>query len=130
DHAQFAFVNLSGNVLTPVNALADGRTRTSIQPITLDTASINYASNRGLSHKVFTHLSYNWMPCEDYTPFIGIGASAEFGQSCKNRDCDDRRQCNNVCTPKTACNDDVDGSCVTCALSQWAVWIKGGVLFN
>jgi hypothetical protein len=129
DHSQFAFVNVSGNDLTPLTTVTNSaQVHTSIQPITLDTAAINYAANRGMSSKIFTHLNYSWTPCEDYTPFVGVGGFAEFGQSCKSDRCD--TNCPVSCTPRAGCDDDAEGSCVTCALSQWAVWIKGGVLFN
>lgn len=131
--------NIDGATLAFYNGIglrnkADSQNiKTSIQPVTLDTAAINYASNRGISHKVFTHLNYIWNPCEEYTPFIGVGASAEFGQSCKSNkpDCDEKPNCQvAACTPKTGCNDEVSGTHTTCALSQWAVWLKGGVRFN
>lgn len=125
DLQQPAFVNGTTQVHTFGTT---NQTRTSIQPVTLDTDIINYASNRGISHKLFTHLSYTWKDCETWKPFLGIGASAEFGQSC-NSGCGDDSSCNTTCS--SSCDpDDIQGSCVSCALNQWSVWIKGGVLYN
>lgn len=132
DNRQLAYFNNAGT-LVAVTSAGDVQTATSIQAITLDKSSVNYSSNRGISHKVFTNLSYTWKECEDWMPFIGIGVSAEFGQSCSkgcNDSCDTacNTSCNTSCN--TGCNTDSDGSCVSCALNQWSVWFQGGVAFN
>jgi hypothetical protein len=128
DKENLAYFN-NGGALTPIHTFGTAtQTHTSIQPITLDTDVINYSSNRGISNKLFTHISYTWKDCETWKPFLGIGASAEFGQSCNNR-CNETPGCGTSC--KTNCCDgDSSGTCVSCALNQWAVWIKGGVLYN
>jgi hypothetical protein len=101
---------------------------TSIQPIFISQTDINFAKTQGLSHKIFSHFGYNW-DCECWSPFLGIGFEAEFAQHNNDR-------CNNDCNSdcKTSCNDncdnDLQGDCVRCGLSQWGIWIKGGVAFN
>jgi len=59
-----------------------------------------------LSHKIFAHFSYAWkddMEEEGHTPYLGLGGEAEFaGKTCGNY----------------------------AALSQWGIWLKGGVAFN
>jgi len=147
DNAQFAYIQVAPPALTPAEPLfgltgepdtdtAD-ETRTSIQPVTLADATINYSGNRGISNKIFTHLNYTWKDNEDWVPFIGIGASAEFGQSCRKgcesscdtNACNTSSSCSTNACETTPCGD-VKRSCVSCALSQWAVWVKGGISFN
>jgi hypothetical protein len=85
------------------------------------------ARTKGLSNKVFGHVNYSWMDSyEDYVPFVGLGGFAEFGSS---------SDCCSTCS--TSCNDNCnscscDNDCSCCknvALSQWGVWLKGGVSF-
>ncbi len=97
--------------------VANNQIKTSIPPIFIKSTDVNLQETRGLSHKVFTHLSYTW-DRDNWIPYLGIGGSAEFG---KNESCDN---CEDVCD--TSCCDD----CVDCSLSQWAIWIKGGLSFN
>ncbi len=98
------------------------QTRTSIQVKFLSEGDIDYcgAETKIRTHKIFTHLGYNWMDKKDWIPYIGVGASAEFGNS---DDCCDTDCCPTVsgdtCCPK--CND--------CSMSQWGIWVKGGVSF-
>jgi hypothetical protein len=125
DARQFAFV--AGPTIV-TDAGLDNQTTTSFQPITLDTLNVNYSSNRGISNKVFSHLSYAWKGCEDWMPFFGVGVAAEFGQKCGNGCGDSDDSCASSCD--TGCSNSAEGSCVSCAISQWSVWIKGGVVFN
>ncbi|HEV2916732.1 MAG TPA: hypothetical protein VGW78_03215 [Candidatus Babeliales bacterium] len=101
------------------------------------------AGSRGISHKVFTHFNYTWIDCEDWIPYIGFGASAEFGSN-KDRGCNSscstlsslvtnpccEDSCNTGCD--SGCDNGCDSgdSCPDCSLSQWAVWFKVGVSFN
>ena len=68
----------------------------------------NSARTRGLSHKVFTNIAYNWLDNGTWVPYIGVGAELELGQ-------------HNDCKPSTCCQNS--------AVSQWSVWAKGGVSF-
>lgn len=88
--------------------------QTSIQPvfISVDDLNLKGAETRGSSNKLFTHFSYTWIDREDWIPYLGLGFQAEFGNT-SDEDCDD-----NPC----------DG--VSCALSKWAVLVKGGVSFD
>jgi hypothetical protein len=76
------------------------------------------AEQRGISNKVFTHFSYTWTNRDKYVPYIGAGFSAEFG-SHSNGDCSTSTSTSTTC-PES----------VSCALSKWAVEIKGGVSFH
>lgn len=86
----------------------------------LNTDSYETTATRGISHKVFTHLSYTW-DRDNWVPYLGIGGSAEFGQGESCGDCD--TEC------ATSCDDTCD-DCVSCAVSQWSIWVKGGLSFN
>lgn len=103
-----------GSTDTPIN--------TSSKPvfISIDDLDIEGAEQRGLSNKVFTHFNYTWTDRERWTPYFGIGASAEFGSHCGDDNCS---------TTTTTSSNDCNG-CKSCALTQWGVEIKGGVSFH
>lgn len=88
---------------------------TSIQPvfITIADLNINGAETRGSSNKIFSHFSYTWIDREDWIPYLGIGFDAEFG----NHGNDDNNN--------SGCDNGIN-----CALSEWAVFVKGGVSFD
>lgn len=157
DNAQFAYSGtfplLATGVLTgPGNPSFDdqliNQTRTSIQPVFITQADVdcNGARTRGISHKLFTHFSYTWCDRECWVPFIGVGAKVEWAPSCGDDDCCDTsgcfvtQTCNNTCDTScttacgtsscdTSCSNDCN-SCKQCALSEWGVWVKGGVSFH
>ncbi len=91
---------------------------TSIQSVFLTGEDIDVcaAQTKGLSNKIFTHVSYRW-ECACWEPFFGAGAMGEFGSNDKCK-----KNCDTNCT-----NDDTD--CRRCSLSQWGIWIKGGFVF-
>jgi len=78
------------------------------------------ARTKSMSHKVFGHIDYAWMD-RDVVPFIGIGAQGEFG---RNEKCSTTVPAV-TCVKNTACAK----SSKYVALSQWGVWLKGGVSF-
>jgi hypothetical protein len=134
DNAQFAYAgNIAGAqgiVATLNDASTANATRTSIQPVFIDKANFNYAANRGISNKIYTHLSYNWLDCEDWVPYVGVGGFGEFGNggSC-NSGC---ASSSSAACPTTNCSSSSDcaSSCESAAISQWGVWAKFGVSFN
>ncbi len=114
----------------PVNA--------SLDPILITQANfdIKGAETSSLSNKVFGHIGYTWKNCECWVPYLGVGAEAEFGQrggafgkngGSGSTSCN---PCNTACA--TGCNDSSrSSSCSkTCSLSQWGLWVKGGVSFD
>ncbi len=119
DKSQFAIAGVARIIHTPLAQggfnINENQIKTSIQPIFIKKTDVALQETRGLSHKVFTHLSYSW-DRDNWTPYLGVGGSAEFGsnESCSDSDCD-----TNVCD-----------NCLKCSLSQWAVWLKGGISFN
>ena len=117
--------------LSQTNA-AHTQQRTSNDPIFLSNANIDLegARTKGLSNKIFAHLSYTWCECEDLMPYLGIGGKAEFGP----------RHGEKVCNPSSAACiiavtqppvpcDDCTG-CQKTNLSEWGVWIKGGLFWS
>ena len=76
------------------------------------------AKTSGLSNKLFGHIGYTWTQCSCHTPYVGFGGEVEFGQCEKLCGCS-RQECQRH---ETDC-------CTRCSLSQWGVWIKGGISF-
>ncbi len=116
DSAQFA---QTSNDMNPqiIATQPNGTTqiKTSIQPIFINVEDLNIsgAETRGSSNKVFTHFSYTWVDREDWIPYFGIGGEVEFGN--------------------TGGNDNDSSTCdngISCALSKWAILVKGGVSFD
>lgn len=97
-----------------VDGLALAQTNTSFQPLLLSDAEVNYVGvPRALTNRIFTHLNYTFPECADWTPFVGVGASAEIGLNCMRNSCDAGCEKNRGC-----------------AISQWSVWLKTGVAYN
>ena len=121
---------------------------TSLSPQFIKSKDLDFkaAGTRGLSHKLFIHIGYTWTDCECWTPYLGLGAMAEFGQHdfrCgsirlhANSCCDIHMHGCRSCLASIQDNDHgcsnvaKNNSCCTiCALSQWGAWIKGGISFN
>lgn len=98
---------LHGNELVNQTIVADANS-----PVFLQTRDINpksAASPMVLTHKLFAHIGYGWQESiNDWCiPYVGLGTSIEF------------EGINNSNTEKPNRN----------TLSQWALWIKGGVAF-
>lgn len=115
------------------------QTGTSKDPIllTIDDIDYNGARTKGITQKVFTHVSHSWLDNEDWTPYLGIGAEIEFAQKnqyCKKITCNTNpcaANCTTDCTTSNPnCFSCTEEDCNSSALSQWGFWIKGGVSFN
>ena len=131
DNAQFSYADTAHVLLVHTSGLTatSDAIKTSVEPKFINCCDINFQRTRGISHKIFTHLSYTW-DSSSWTPFFGAGASVEFGM----RDDDDcctstAFDCNSSCSTSSCCNG-CAGDSLDCALSQWAVWLKGGINFN
>lgn len=119
DNAQ-NIVTFNGQTLTQNNQNVEGSNPGVV--ITASDLDLTSGNTRGISHKVFTHFNYTWIECEDWIPFIGLGASGEFASN-------KSRSSNNSVSSTNNCNNSCD-SCSDCGLSQWAVWFKLGLSFN
>ena len=111
-------VNVPGTVI---------QTSSSFPSVFLTAADIDLCrGTRGLSHKLYTNFSYQWLDSDCWIPFLGVGAFGEWGSSDGN--CN--TNCNSTCDTTTNCNTNCNTSCAKCSLSQWGVWAKFGVSFN
>ena len=114
-------------------SIIDGRwypVATSVEPvlISVDDLDLCGARQRGISNKLFTHLSYTWADHCGWTPFVGVGGEVEWGFKDHSSNCSDSCHNTTVChTNHTTCNS---SNSRDFALSQWGVWFKGGVSFN
>jgi hypothetical protein len=110
---------------SPANAV-----KTSVPSVLLTCNDIDFCElSRGISHKIFTHFGYTWDRA-NWRPFFGFGAFGEFGKtehksdsSCTPCLTNCPTNCSSSCTSSTP-------SCLDCALSQWGVWVKGGIAFD
>jgi len=112
--------------------------KTSATPLllTFNDLDINRTHARSLSHKMFAHFNYMWTNNSCIEPYLGFGLEVEYGQ--KDDHCS--RPCTKAqptsCTPalSSCCAKDnqcsSESGCRTISLSQWGIWIKGGVSFN
>lgn len=138
DPVVIAMAQTNPNIDTPAHAFAnDGNqllsqptssrfTNSSLNPVFLNIDDVDITGTKGVSNKLFGHFSYTWNnPCRTWTPYLGIGGEVEWGSSgncskkCGNQDV---ISCTNECA--VPCNP-----CFKCTLSQYGVWIKGGVSF-
>ena len=116
DNAEFAqTTNTAPSVV--INNNSGEQIRTSIQPIFIKEEDLNLsgAESRGSSNKLFSHFSYTWVDREDWIPYLGIGFEAEFGNTSNSDENDNNSLCDNG---------------VSCALSKYAILVKGGVSFD
>ena len=119
--------------------LTPTQVQTSVEPLFIKASDfdISGARTRGMSNKLFTNFGYIWKDRQEWQPFLGVGAEVEWGRN------DDRFSCSSCnsscsCTPCQSSNhcspyhaSTENGSCCkTIALTQWGVWVKGGVAFD
>ena len=94
----------------------DTQQRSTLAPVTIRTQDIDFAGaeTKGLSNRLFAHISYNGDSCNcDWVPFVGIGGFIELAHHSSDE-----------CSAPN-----FDQSCQTVAFSQWGVWVKGGFGF-
>jgi hypothetical protein len=113
---------------------------TSIQPVFISQAAVtgvtnsgfNYATNRGISNKIYTNLSYNWVDCEDWVPYVGVGGFGEFGNGgkCGSSCSSSSAACSTTNSCSSSCSTGCSSTSEKAAISQWGVWAKLGVSFN
>jgi len=131
DNAKFAqnspdksarpYTNLEG--VNPVQNLIS----TSVNPIllTLQDIDIKGACTKGRSHSVFGSMSYAWLDYGNWIPTLTVGSQGEFASNGNNK----RRgaqECSSSCHDSRCCCN----KGTRCAISQWSVFVQGGVAFN
>ncbi|BDC34630.1 hypothetical protein Noda2021_05880 [Candidatus Dependentiae bacterium Noda2021] len=128
--------------------------------LSLNDIDYGAARTRGLSSSIFAHFSYTWMDAECWVPFLGVGGKVEFAHHKRNSDCGDfcgdfcddfcSTSCGTSCSTNScftnscatttncftsnscgisSCNDSCSGCNIT-NISQWGIWLKGGISFN
>lgn len=128
------------------NALTCSDTRnlvkTSIQPVLACKDLLNMCKTpSSITHKLFLSINHAWKDAsERYLPFLGVGAEFEWAQgfnSCCDDSCCGCNSCNscNSCTTNNcnSCNSCNDNCCCPTkrgGVSQWGLWLKGGVQFD
>jgi len=147
--------NSAGNpLLAFILAGLDGQVYTSREPVLINFCDLDIdgARTKGLSHKVFFHFDYTWKDRENWIPFLGFGGEVEFAHqkdsdccsSCYNtcNPCDTScgtccGPCGTCCSPFDPCGSQYETCCCMnscdcqyCAISQWGIWLKGGVAFH
>ncbi len=125
DNPQFAIAGTGVRLLS--TPLAQGglnvnsnQIETSIQPVFIKSTDVELQGTKGISNTVWTNLSYTW-DRDNWIPYLGIGGSAEFGSNSGS-------DCSSSCSTDTASSS--CDSCLKCALSQWSIWLKGGISFS
>lgn len=120
---------------------------TSLDPVLIKQSDLDIdgARAKGMSNKVFMNFGYIFDPCDCWTPYLSIGGEVEFGMYDKDFDSNCKASnktsckssCKKTCTTKTTgknCKSKSistkDFCCKSAALSQWGIWVKGGISFN
>lgn len=87
--------------------------KTSINPVFISTTDIDICERQahGSTSKLFTHFNYTWIERTQWIPYIGLGGKVEFNHH-----------------GSTPCDTDCS-ECIAIALSQWGIWLKGGMIF-
>lgn len=123
DNKQLAWTGVSGSAIFDSNAI--GQINTSIDPILIKKEDFNFGGTRGYSHKLYTHVNYQWLDVACVSPYVGLGGFGEFGSNGNCHASCSSTVVNNNCSSSCSSN-----SCTNAALSQWGVWAKLGVSFN
>lgn len=133
--------NSNGVLIAPVATSPNTRSSNPPVLITLKDVDFSGAATRGISHKAFANLSYLWWDCcNRWVPYLGLGGEVEFGANGSSNNC--QSSCNTTCpsSPSSSCGNATVlnascgssngcNNCSTCSISQWGVWLKGGVSF-
>lgn len=155
DNPELAFYGSNHEIVKNINN--NEQIETSIQPVRASKSGLINTNNSpaGITHKIFGNLEYAWKDINDEKniPFISVGGKVEFSQD-KYKDCFAKNcnSCNtnsyNNCTNASTCAASGCNNIISCgynnnqkfcfkkyeaprvALSQWGIWIKGGVSFN
>ncbi len=133
DEARFAYGDSTGgNSNLRLIGFPDGANnqanhiKTSDDPVFINACDLAYTQQqtRGISHTVFSHLSYTWER-DNWLPYLGVGGSVEFGRGGK---CTDKSEESSECNTGTCEQDKLCGA-VESAITQWSVWLKFGISF-
>ena len=138
---------ISGEVtetLTEISTNGETDLDISFPPVLVSKNGLNMSeSPSAITHKLFWNFNHTWKYREDrWLPFLGIGGAVEWDH-CSDVDC-----CSSCgCTSSSCCANSCEyastnascGCCNTCCydrktkrggISQWGIWIKGGIYFE
>jgi len=111
----------------------DYQIKTSSTPVFLSCSDLALTRTRGISHTVFSHLSYGCTG-DRWDPYLGVGVSIEFGNN-TDTCCMDTLCCTDCCDSN--CNGGAisldaccNNTCIDTAVSQWSIWLKCGLAFK
>ncbi len=94
---------------------------------------LDSARTKGISHKLFTSFTYNEFGCDNecWHPYMSIGGEVEFAgnKKCCNTGCTTTQTTQTTTTSCDPCCKKKCCNCINTAISQWGVWLKGGVDF-
>lgn len=121
--------NVDVNDRTP--AAGQVPTRSSNPVPFIQQCDVDFKGNRGISNKLFMHISYDWCK-ESHTTYLGAGGEVEFDRKnpCSSKECS---ACTENCKPRGCqlfCPIRAQQHCELCAINQWGIWVKAGVAFN
>lgn len=121
DAPLLAVSNNGNTILSQPNGVLQTRSSNPPALLSLKDVDFNGAATKGISNKLFAHVSYIWWhTCSHWVPYLGLGGEVEFGN---------RSSCKISChESSSSCGSGCD-TCNTCAVSQWGVWLKGGAAF-
>ena len=105
---------------------------TSIQPKILSTKDLApcRSSTHGVSNGIFGHLNYTWWSDDCwYVPYFGFGGKIELCPEKPDKSCPTLCTHNPIIGP-SPCGTCDDESLLQTGLSQWCIWLKGGLTFN
>ncbi len=132
DAAQFAYATSGATsvrlIFYPSNEADNpaNTIKTSNPPVFITATDLNLegAQTRGISNTVFTNFNYTFISCENWIPYIDVGATAEFGGHVNKN--------NNNANPPVVTTSTVTTSnnTIDSALTQWSVWFRVGLSFN
>jgi hypothetical protein len=136
----FAFDTAFNEVAEPVahspnlTAVSD-LINTSVTPKFINCCDINLQATKGMSNSFFANANYTW-DRQTWKPYLGIGGQVEFGSHSNSNDScsastssESTPACSTPCDPIACCQTNCSDA-MKCSLSQWAVWLKGGVNFD
>jgi hypothetical protein len=151
DNPKLAFTDIVGSpVVYNIIGATNQQMYSSFAPTVFSTGSTEHlaiadAQSRGISHKLFCNFGYLWQQRQVWVPFLGVGVEVEIGRH--DKQLSTAQQC--ICPTKNptgttatscGCNETIPANCCCplprekccsdCALSQWGVWVKGGITYH
>jgi hypothetical protein len=136
DNSQFAFYTTTAPSTNHImlgrnfdETSSNAQTRTSQDPIFLSAQDVDLcdAGTRGMSHKIFAHISYTFENCAYGKPYFGVGGKAEFAPQ---HGCSTVSTSGSCASIDNSCSSSSCDSCLKCNFSSWGIWAKGGISFD